>query len=63
MKNLIVALDLSATTPAVLAHARTLSQCFAAKLWLIHAAQPDPDFVGFDVGPETVRQVRRGTFP
>jgi len=56
MKNLVVALDLSETTATVLAQARPLSECYAAKLWLIHAAQPDPDFVGFDVGPVTVRK-------
>ena len=28
------------------------------KLWLVHVAAPEPDFVGFDVGPGSVREMR-----
>ena len=30
---------------------------FNAKLWLVHVAAPDPDFIGYEVGPQYVRDV------
>lgn len=55
MKNILVAVDLSETTGPVLEQARLMAGPLGAKLWLVHAAPPDPDFVGFDVGPAHVR--------
>jgi nucleotide-binding universal stress UspA family protein len=28
----------------------------AARIWLLHVAEPDPDFVGWDAGPDSVRE-------
>ncbi len=56
MKNIVVALDLSGTTGPVLAQARVFATTLGAKLWLVHVAQPEPDFVGYEVGPQTVRK-------
>jgi len=34
-----------------------MSAKFNAKLWLVHVAAPDPDFIGYEVGPQYVRDV------
>ena len=54
--KLLAALDLAATTPAVLREARRWAERLQARLWLVHVAEPDPDFVGYKAGPETVRE-------
>jgi nucleotide-binding universal stress UspA family protein len=56
MKNILVALDLADTTPAVLLRAREFAHALAAKVWLLHAAPPNPDFAGFEAGPPSVRK-------
>jgi len=41
--------------------AATLARGFSCKLWLLHVAAPDPDFVGYEVGPQHVRDWRSDT--
>lgn len=60
--KLLVALDFSSTTPVVLQEARTWADRLKAKLWLIHVAEPDPDFIGYKAGPDTVRGAMAGKF-
>lgn len=35
-----------------------MAEKFESKLWIIHVAAPDPDFVGYDVGPSYIRDTR-----
>jgi nucleotide-binding universal stress UspA family protein len=58
VKNILVPVDFSAISADVVATARSLAQAFSAKVWLIHVAAPDPEFVGFEVGPQSVRDQR-----
>ena len=60
--KLLAALDLSTTTPAVLREARNWSRRLSAQLILLHVAAPDPDFIGYQVGPDTVRDEMARTF-
>lgn len=53
--KLLAALDLAGSTPAVLREARNWARRLSAELILIHVAEPDPDFVGYGAGPESVR--------
>lgn len=53
--KLLAALDLATTTPSVLREARSWARRLSAELFLIHVAEPDPDFVGYGPGPESVR--------
>jgi nucleotide-binding universal stress UspA family protein len=55
MQNILVPIDFSPISETVVDIAKTLAQCFSARLWLIHVASPDPDFVGYDAGPQSVR--------
>jgi len=56
--NILIAIDFSAITSAVLA---TVSELVNASgdndlhLCLMHVAEPDPEFVGWDTGPDVVQ--------
>lgn len=56
MKNILVPIDFSAVQESLIAVASTIAKPIGAKLWLVHVAAPDPDFVGFKVGPAYVRE-------
>ena len=56
MQNIIVAYDFSAHSDKALAIAVTIARQFKAKLWLIHVADPEPGFIGYKVGPLSVRE-------
>ncbi|MDJ0731253.1 MAG: universal stress protein [Crocosphaera sp.] len=60
--NLLVAVDCSESTEKVVNKAQEIAKALLAKLWLIHVAQPEPDFVGYDTGPQTVRDYVAKTF-
>ncbi len=53
--NLLVALDLSESSAAIVQRAEQLAVVLSAHVYLLHVAEPEPDFVGYDVGPQTVR--------
>lgn len=53
--NILVSLDISESTEKVAAAASQLAKAMSAKLYLIHVAEPEPDFIGYGVGPQTVR--------
>ena len=53
--KLLVAVDFSGPTDLILRVARRLAKSLDASVWVVHAAEPDPDFVGYDTGPEVVR--------
>jgi nucleotide-binding universal stress UspA family protein len=61
MKNILAAIDFSDISPIIINKATEISQCFASKLWLIHVAAPDPDFIGYGTGPQTERDWRAKT--
>jgi len=58
MKKLLVALDATAADRLVLDHARALAKAFGARLRLVHVAAPHPDFIGYEPGPQYIRDAR-----
>ena len=56
MQNILVPVDFSAVTEVVLAHVVPLAKAFKSTLWLLHVAAPEPDFVGYEPGPASVRE-------
>ncbi len=60
MKNILVPIDLSPSSEGVFALACLFAKRLECRLWLIHVAAPDPDFVGYGVGPQYVREQRAG---
>jgi len=53
--NILVAIDLSPASGKVVAAAGRVAKLTGAKIYILHAAEPEPDFVGYDAGPEVVR--------
>jgi len=56
MKNILVAVELDDSDQLLLVQASALASKFDAKVWVVHVAAPDPDFVGYDPGPAYVRK-------
>ncbi len=61
MKNILVAIDFSSITHQLIEQASAIGEKFGAKLWLIHIAAPEPVFVGYEVGPQHVRDAKAET--
>lgn len=55
MARVLAAIDFSPPSERVLASAAQLCRAFGAELWLLHVAPPDPEFVGYEAGPQSVR--------
>jgi len=50
MQNILVAIDFSPISQTVLDAAAKLARSLGSKLWVLHVAAPEPDFVGYDPG-------------
>ena len=55
MKNILVAVDLDASSQLLINTAAEQAEKFNAKVWVLHIAEPEPDFVGNKAGPQYVR--------
>ena len=53
--SILVPIDFSDVTDRVLEEASLAARARNAKVWLLHVAMPEPDFVGFEGGPDVVR--------
>jgi nucleotide-binding universal stress UspA family protein len=53
--NILALIDFSSICESIVKRAGELAKFYDAKCWLIHVAAPDPDFVGYDVGPQYIR--------
>jgi len=58
MKNILVTIDFDLKTSILIDKAYELAKAFDSKIWLVHIAAPDPDFVGYQVGPQYIRDSR-----
>ena len=54
-QTILVPVDFSDLTPKVIAHAERMASAFTARMVLLHVSEPEPEFVGFEAGPTTVR--------
>lgn len=55
MKNILVAIDFSSISNKLIEVATPIAEKFGAKIWLVHIATPDPEFVGYNIGPQYIR--------
>ncbi|MFT5596716.1 MAG: nucleotide-binding universal stress UspA family protein [Flammeovirgaceae bacterium] len=55
MKKILLAVDNEAGTKDLLDYAGKMASLYNATLYILHIARPEPEFVGFDVGPEYIR--------
>jgi nucleotide-binding universal stress UspA family protein len=53
--NILVAVDLSPASEKVVEAARGIAELTGATVYILHVAEPDPDFVGYDAGQEVAR--------
>lgn len=58
MAHLLAAIDLSVVTDDVLRESESLARALRAELTLVHVAAPEPEFVGYEIGPQDVRNAR-----
>lgn len=58
MKNIVIAIDFEESYKKLVDKGLQFALPFGAKIWLAHITAPDPDFVGYHVGPQHVRDVR-----
>lgn len=60
MKTILMPVDFTDVTPAVVAAAGDLAQKYGAAIHIVHVAEPNPDFVGYQTGPKSVRDAEAG---
>ena len=53
--NLLVAVDFSPVTDRVIETAVGLARAVHGGITLLHVARPEPDFIGYEAGPQSVR--------
>ncbi|MGH8197975.1 MAG: universal stress protein [Steroidobacteraceae bacterium] len=53
--NILAAVDFSPVTGPMLDTLKQFAATFPAAVWLVHVAPPDPAFVGYEAGPDVVR--------
>lgn len=58
IKDILIAVDFDDTVQKLINYGEDLAEKFGAKLWLVHVAAPDPDFVGYEPGPQYIRDSR-----
>jgi nucleotide-binding universal stress UspA family protein len=58
MKNILVTIDLNKDDQLLIDKAFQLAEQFDSKIWLLHIAAPDPDYIGYKVGPQYIRDFR-----
>ena len=61
MSHILAAVDFSDFANSVVAQAERFGKALGAPVTLIHVAAPNPDFVGYEAGPQTVRDARAET--
>jgi len=57
LQTILVPVDFSDVTAKVVQAAGEMGKAFGSKAVLLHISEPDPDFVGFEPGPVSVRAV------
>lgn len=53
--NILTCVDLSESTDKIVVRAVEIAKAVSGKLWFLHVAEPEPDFIGYEVGPQSVR--------
>lgn len=58
MPQIIAAIDFSQLTDLVIEQSERLARAFQCSITLLHVAAPNPEFVGYEAGPQSVRDTR-----
>ena len=57
MDNILVGIDFLNDTETIIEYAFKLAKIQKSKIWLLHIVGPDPDFVSFEAGPQSEREL------
>lgn len=57
-KNIMVAVDFNDSIGELMTYAESLAQSYNSKVWVLHVAEPEPDFVGYEPGPQYIRDIK-----
>lgn len=59
MKNILIGLELddNELSQKIIAVAKDIAKAHNSKCWLVHIAAPAPDFIGYEVGPQYIRDM------
>lgn len=60
--NILVAIDLSAASKKVIAAAIRVAEMSGAEVYLLHVAEPEADYIGYEAGPEVLRRQKAQDF-
>jgi nucleotide-binding universal stress UspA family protein len=55
MKNILVTIEFEDQSDLLIEKATEIAAKFGAKVWLVHIAAPEPDFIGYGTGPQYIR--------
>lgn len=55
MQNIMIALDYGEGQSEILTAGLKLASKFSSSVFLVHVADPEPDFAGYEVGPQYIR--------
>ena len=58
INNILVAVDFDEPVGTLLTYAEDLAEKFNSKIWLLHVTDPEPDFVGYEPGPQYIRDIK-----
>lgn len=57
MKNILVAIDFEEKAQLLIDMAEKFAEKFDAKIWLVHISAPEPNYIGYDVGPVYIKDL------
>jgi nucleotide-binding universal stress UspA family protein len=55
VKTILTAIEFSQATDEVMAFTRDVAKAFNCRVFLLHVEPPNPDFVGYEAGPQATR--------
>lgn len=55
IETILVPVDFSDVTGDVIRNATNMAKVFESRIVLLHVSEPEPDFVGYEAGPQAVR--------
>lgn len=58
MKNILVTIDFEEKAILLVKKAAEIAEKFSSKVWIVHIAAPDPDFISYEPGPQYIRDSR-----
>ena len=62
LENIMVAVDFNDSIGELMVFAESMAEKFSSKVWVVHVAEPEPDFIGYEPGPQYIRDLKAEEF-